>query len=470
MSLSRRDLVTTVGGACDLGNASLFVGAGLSKASGLPDWRDLLEQPRIESVVPLTPEMEADLPLLAEYILVDPHFTRERLEQHILGSLTSGGITPNALHQSIARLPVAQIWTTNYDPLIEMVATDSRVIAVDDEIREIGTTRRAIVKMHGSITPGASPNWASPPVITRTDYERYEQDRPRTWALLQAAYLSQTMLFIGFSFADPNIGILQRLSRRYGTAASNRHVTIMRRPSSAEPEQRRLFELRVRDLEQSGIKVHQIDEHVELAPILTALVRRTRPPRLFISGSSNDRDDHAGLCQALGTVLADKLRWEMVSLGGPSGWVTTKRVASVRRRENRYDASMLRLYFRRKEGRPPAELDERVGTAVFTDDEREPLVNRLLDESRAVVVVGGGARTRQEVDWASSYGVGVVPLPGAGGTAREYWEANRAHPPDLGGQATSPELWNRLSDSDSTVAARAAGALLEQAMYSTGVV
>lgn len=468
MSLSRRDLITAVGAACDVGNAAVFVGAGLSKASDLPEWGELLEQPRDESNVPLTAELKADLPLLAEYILVESHYTRKRLEQHILGELTSAGLSANALHQSIARLPVAQIWTTNYDPLIEMVATDSRVIALDDEIRDMGSTRRAIIKMHGSIVPGPPAAWASPPVITRTDYERYEQDRPRTWALLRAAYLSQTMLFIGFSFADPNIGILQRLSRLYGTAASNRHVTIMRRPALAQTDERRLFELRVRDLEQTGIRVHQINEHAELDPILTALVRRTRPARLFISGSATEGEEHASLCHALGTLLADKLRWELVSLGGPSSWLTSKRVANVRRSENKYDASTLRFYFRRKEGRPPAELDERVGTAVFTDDEREPLVNRILDECRAVVAVGGGKRTWEEIDWANSYGVGVVPLPGAGGTAREYWELNRSSPPDLGGQETSTEVWSRLGDPDSTVAARAAVVLLEQAMYSIG--
>ena len=467
MPLNRLDLIKAVGSACDLGNAAVFVGAGLSKASGMPDWKELLEQPRIESRVPLTPEMQVDLPLLAEYILVEGHYTPERLNQHILSKLMDPGHEPNDLHRAIARLPVDQIWTTNYDPLIEQVATDSRVISVDEDVRQIGSTRRAIIKMHGSISAGPLPTWTSSPVITRTQYERYGLSRPRTWALLRAAYLSQTILFVGFSFADPNVEILQRLSRLYGTAASNRHVTIMRRPPEDEADERRLFDLRIRDLEQSGIHVHQIDNYGELQPILTALVRRTRPARVFVSGSDQGGGDHTACCDALGVALADKVGWQLCSLEGPSGWRTTKRVASIRRSEGTYDASTLLFYYRRKD-EPPPPLDERVGTVVFTDYERKELVTELLDESRAVVAIGGGDRTREEIAWANSFGAGVVPLPAAGGAAREYWDQNKAAPPDLGGQTTPRDTWNRLGNSDLAVAARAAVELLQQAMYTNG--
>lgn len=469
MVLNRLNLIKAVGSACDLGNAVVFVGAGLSKASGMPDWKELLEHPRVESGVPLTAAMQADLPLLAEYILVEGHYTPERLNQHILSNLMDLGPTPNDLHRAIARLPVAQIWTTNYDPLIELVATDSRVISIDEDVRQIGSTRRAIIKMHGSISAGPLPTWTSSPVITRTHYERYELARPRTWALLHAAYLSQTILFVGFSFADPNVEILQRLSRLHGTAANNRHVTIMRRPAAGEADERQLFDLRIRDLEQSGIRVHQIDEHSELQPILTAIVRRTRPAQVFVSGSDQGEGDHTACCDALGVALADRVRWELCSLEGPSGWRTTKRVASIRRSEGTYDAANLLFYYRRKD-EPPPPLDERVGTVIFTDYEREELVSELLDESRAVVAIGGGDRTREEIAWANSLGAGVVPLPAAGGAAREYWDQNKAAPPDLGGQVTSCATWNRLGDRDLAVAARAAVELLQQAMYTNGMV
>lgn len=467
MPLSRLDLVTAFGDACDLGNAAVFVGAGLSKAAGLPDWAELLEAPRLESNVPTSPETLADLPLLAEYILVDGQYSLARLQQHILEQVHGANAEPTAMHEALARLPVDQIWTTNYDPLIEQVAPDALVIADDDDIRLIGSSRRVVIKMHGSIAVSPPPEWDSPPVITRSDYERYEIDHPRTWAMLHASYLSKTFLFLGFSFADPNVGILQRLSRVHGTAAGNRHVTIMKRPPDTDVDLRRLHDLRTRDLVASGVRVHEIDDHAELGPILTALVRRTRPPRLFISGSDQNIGNHGECCAALAQELVDKTGWELCSLGGDSGWHTTRAVASIRRAEGTYNASSLVFHFRRKAG-PPPEMDERVGTAVFTDLEREPLVTKLLDESRAVVVVAGGERTREEIEWATSYGAGVVPLATSGGAAREYWERHAGAPPDLGGQPTAPDTWQRLGSEDPVVAGRAAAQLLEQAMYSTG--
>lgn len=467
MSLSRLDLVTAVGDACDLGNGAIFVGAGMSKAAGLPDWVGLLEVPQRESDVPNSPEMMADLPLLAEYILVEGQYTRERLEQHILQQVHTMDADPTAMHRALARLPVDQIWTTNYDPLIEQAAETSRVISVDDDIQLIGASRQVIIKMHGSIDPGPPPQWASAPVITRSDFETYETDHRRTWAMLQASYLSKTFLFLGFSFADPNVEILQRLSRIHGTAAGNRHVTIMRRPSDAEPEVQRFHDLRVRDLEATGVRVHEIDEFAELDPILTALVRRTRPPRLFISGSDKGVGNHNECCIAIAQSLADKTAWELCSLGGHSGWRTSQAVARIQRAEGTYKAASLVFHFRRKAGAPP-EMDERVGTAVFTDLEREPLVHGLLDESRAVLVIAGGDRTREEIEWSTSYGAGVVPLATSGGAAYEYWERHKSAPPDLGGQPTDPRTWQRLGFDDPIVAARAAASLLEQAMYSTG--
>lgn len=464
MPITRRELIEAFGSACDLGSAGIFVGAGLSAAAGLPGWTSLLEAPRAASDVPL---MLHDLPLMAEYILLDTTYSRARLEQHILDSTLAAGVDATDSHRSLARLGVDQVWTTNYDPLIERADGAAIIISSDDDVRLIGTARKTIIKMHGSINPsGPTAVWDEPPVITRSDFETYEDKHRRLWALLRASYLSKTLLFLGFSFADPNIEILQRLARRHGTATRDRHVTVMKRPDGSEPDDLRRHHLRVRDLEASGVRVHEVASHADLPGLLTALVRRTRPPRVFISGSKTDETfDRA--CEEMARALADRVEWEVCSLGGQAGWGTTREIARIRRAEGTYDASRLVFHSRRKDGPPPVEMDERVGTSVFDDLEREPLVQGLLDESRAVLVLGGGTRTAEEIEWATESGLGVVPFAASGGTAREYWEARRASPPDLGGRDTDRATWERLG-ADSDVAARACATLLAQAMYSTG--
>jgi hypothetical protein len=140
-------------------------------------------------------------------------------------------------------------------------------------------------------------------------------------------------------------------------------------------------------------------------------------------------------------------------------------VARLRRIDGRYDPSKLAFHFREKKGEPPAQLQERVGTAVYTDMSRETLVASLLDESRALLAIRGGDRTTEEIDWAVNRHVGVVPLACSGGAAHQYWAANRNNPPDLGGLPTDPALWEALDSPDPDAAAGAAHQLLMQAMY-----
>ncbi|WP_174188454.1 SIR2 family protein [Nocardia barduliensis] len=466
--MDQYDLVNNFGEAVSAGNGALFVGAGLSVGAGLPTWTQLLKPLQEKANVP----DHHDYPLIAEYIANDKkNVGREALCEHIL-ELIAKPTTPTRGHRLLTQVPLKEIWTTNYDELIEKACDDDTFVAVtDDDIRTIGTNNRTIIKMHGSVkTDGGSPIWAEPPVITRSDYEQYEFRRPRTWALLRAAYVSRTFLFLGFSFTDPNIEVLLRLARQHALSVTDRHLTVLKRPP-AGPE-RILHSLRMKDLESSGVKVCEIDEYDELQRIIQALVRRTRPQRLFISGSGG-ADEH-GLsrpdpeirpwCEKIAAELASRSQWELTSLGGPAGWNITRDVANIRRSEQNYSPEKLTFYFRQK-SEPPPEMQERVGTSVYTDLPRERLVGTLLDECRAILVIGGGDRTAEEIQWARERGVGVVPLAASGGAAHRDWWDHHDNPPELGGRTVSQRDWELLDDASVIVAARAAVRLLEQAMY-----
>ncbi|WP_307866260.1 SIR2 family protein [Mycolicibacterium sp. GESEQ-9] len=466
--MERLDLINIFGEAVLEGNAALFVGAGLSLDAGVPTWSDLLAELRGDCEVP---EELTDLPLVAEYIDADVrHGGRDRLEHHILDLIVAANPTPTESHLLIPKLRVKEIWTTNYDELIEQAVPAAAVAIEEPDIQSIGSAKATIIKMHGSVVT-AERRWAKQPVITRSDYESYEVDRPRTWSLLRAAYLSRTFLFLGFSFTDPNIEILLRLARTLGTHVHDRHMTVLRRPAE-QTTQRRLHDLRVNDLESSGVRVLQIDDFDEIVPLLNDLVRRTRPPRIFISGSQNpgadggepNRDVIVPWCQAVANVLIGETGWELTSLGGPAGWDVTSSVALARRAEATYDPNALTFHFRAKEDAPPP-MEMRVGTAVYTDLAREQLVGSLLDECRAMLVIRGGQRTAEEIAWAQDRGVGIIPIAASGGAARDYWLAHAGAPPMLGGQPVQATTWANLDSDQHAVAARAAYELLKQAMY-----
>ena len=148
MAIDAYDLVNRFGAAAELGVAALFVGAGLSRGAGLPDWNDLMEMPRARAGVPAAVR---DLPLVAEYYEQDPQGGRASLMDHLLRSTAAGHTEPSEGHRLLAKLPVREIWTTNFDPLIERYMPEAQVVSTDDEMQRVGYGRRSVVKMHGSI-------------------------------------------------------------------------------------------------------------------------------------------------------------------------------------------------------------------------------------------------------------------------------------------------------------------------------
>jgi hypothetical protein len=469
MPITRADLVETYGQAILSGNAAIFVGAGLSRAAGYPDWGSLLSPMQERCDVPPL----SDLPLVAEYIALDrANGGRDALETHILTTMTSIEPEPTSSHLDLSRLDVKELWTTNYDRLLETAIPGAVVVATEEKIHNIASQRRAIIKMHGSID--AQDKWELPPVITRSDYERYELDHPRTWTVLRSSYMSRTILFLGFSFTDPNIEVLLRLARTLGTAASDRHIAVMKPPNGANDttEDLRRYKLQAADLENSGISICEISSHDEIPDLTAELVLRTRPPQLFISGSSGLRgatleEDELILdpwCAPIASTLVDEPLWSIASLGGPAGWFTSRDIARTRRKEGVYDPSKLVIHFRGKD-EPPVVPPERVGTAIYSDLTREQLVGSLLNECRSLIAIKGGSRTAEEISWAVERRVAVIPIAAAGGAAQDYWSARQHNPPPIGSRPTDLSTWQLLNDSDPTVVAGAPTRLLRQAMY-----
>lgn len=464
MTIDRHELIDGFGQALLEGTGALFIGAGMSLNAGLPNWTDLLRNVQSAAKVP---DM-SDLPLMAEYIVNNPKIGRNRLHAEILDQV-AGPFPLTDAHRLISDLPVGEIWTTNYDRLLEQTYANAAVVDAEDKIQLVGSKPRTVIKMHGSVT--TDQDWASPPVVTRSDYENYPIDRPRTWAVLQGSYLSRTMLFLGFSFTDPNVEVLLKLARRYGTTTGGsgprtRHMTVLRRPDGSDPLKLRRHTLQAEDLERSGVRVHEIDDFAELEPLLTDLVRRTRPRRVFVSGSRGvPKADLVGWTGPLAIALADQVSWELTSLGGEAAWELSKQVAEIRKAESTYDPGRIRFSFRKSTSHAPA-MDSRVGTAIYTDLTREQLATGLLDNCRALLAIHGAAKTGEEIQWARERGVGVIPLASSGGAAKAYWDAqDTSNLPKLGGQVVDPAVWLRLGDTSPAIATRAAMELLAQAMY-----
>jgi len=460
MTISSRELLTQYGIVALRGNAAIFVGAGLSISAGYPAWSKLLEQLRSQAEVPST---ITDLPLMAEYIEQSIPGGRDALESHLLLALAAVDGHPSQGHRWLSELPIDDIWTTNYDTLLEQSIPGISIVSSDENLQDRRRLqRRRVIKMHGSLTMGVPPRWLIPPVITRQDYEEYDIRNPRLWADLRATYLTKSILFLGFSFTDPNIEVLLRLSRTLHIGAPE-HFTILRAPPT--PEEKRLHDLQVRDLERSGIAVCEVADFNELEPFLRSLVRRTCRKVLFISGSTSGDSDINECSNALGYRLAE---WniELTSLAGNSAMILSYGFGKALIAENRYDPDRVRFYFRKSPNRPPP-LTDRIGTAIYSGMSKEDLCEWVLAKCRAMIIIGGGDNTKAEFDTARKLGVPVIPLARSGGVAKVIWQETTPADSGIALEDTESETrdWELLNNENVEIAVSAAIRLVSQTMF-----
>ena len=88
------------------GEAGLFVGAGLSLASGMPSWKKLLQKPA-ESIG-MNVDKEEDLVTLAQYYVNESHDARTKINTELKSQFGCLSKT-NDNQKIIAQLPIERL-------------------------------------------------------------------------------------------------------------------------------------------------------------------------------------------------------------------------------------------------------------------------------------------------------------------------------------------------------------------------
>lgn len=416
-------------------NATLFIGAGLSRPAGFVDWRDLLRE--IASDLGLDVDRETDLLSVAQFH-ENQAGNRGKLNQALLDEFTKGA-TPTRNHTLLASLPVESIWTTNYDTLIEdSLKSVGRRPDVKHSAKQLaGRVRGAdvtVLKMHGDIS------MADEAVLTRDDYEEYGKTRQLFSEKLQGDLVSQTFLFLGFSFTDPNIDyILSRIRVLLGRGVRN-HFCLMKRPTPPgghEPaiqaeydyEVRRL-ELRMQDLKRYGIQTVLLDDYAEITTLLEELNRASHAREVFVSGSAHD---YGSMGQAKVEELCRKLGNGIINAGlnlvngfglGIGGAVSMSAIEAVYNKDGERLES--RVLLRPFPQTPPEkttiqelwakyrqDMISQAGHAVF-------LCGNKLDIGTGEIVEANGVH--QEFLIAQAQGKTLIPVGATGFVAKELWQ------------------------------------------------
>ena len=174
------------------GKLVVFVGAGVSKNSGLPDWKELIKDyAEYRGIKEFT---------LKEYLTI-PEEVFERYGSlkyyEIAEKRFSGKYVPNSVHRILKKMDLTYIITTNYDTLIEDEIKNLQIVSKDEDL-PYTNSNRMLIKMHGDFDNKNI-------VLKKSDYDNYEKNFPLISTLIKGLFTTNTILFIGYSYNDVNV-------------------------------------------------------------------------------------------------------------------------------------------------------------------------------------------------------------------------------------------------------------------------
>ena len=176
----------------------IFVGAGVSKNSGIPTWGQMVRQfaERMGYAV--------DRLSTTEYIRIPQYFYgMDQSQDHeeyyrILQEVIALDVKPNPLNELIAQIHPKHIVTTNYDKLMDQVAEGYEIIREERDFLR-ASTNHYLIKMHGDMDQIRNI------VFKEDDYLQYSETHRLTETFLKSLLIDHVFVFVGYSLNDYNL-------------------------------------------------------------------------------------------------------------------------------------------------------------------------------------------------------------------------------------------------------------------------
>jgi NAD-dependent SIR2 family protein deacetylase len=197
--------------------AIIFVGAGISKNAlpGMPSWEGLLRDlsGRLSKGVDrkLVRQLLNKGKMLDAAQIITDDLDRADLNAEFRRVFQIRPTPQHEIYNTILQLDLKTIITTNYDEFLEknfdhysggVAAYNIQKYTSKDLLDQIRSPQRTIVKMHGCIT---EPNDI---VLDRTSYFDARYQNHGFFSVLSALFLTNTVLFIGYSLSDPDLQVI----------------------------------------------------------------------------------------------------------------------------------------------------------------------------------------------------------------------------------------------------------------------
>lgn len=176
----------------------IFVGAGVSKNSGVPTWGQMVRMFAEQMDYPVE-RLSTD-----EYIRIPQYFygvdesDGHKMYYETLRNIISPEAKPNILNELIVDLHPRHIVTTNYDKLMDQVAEGYEIIRQDKDLLKT-RANNYLIKMHGDIDN------VEDVVFKETDYLQYSESHRLMETFLKSLLIDHVFLFVGYSLNDYNL-------------------------------------------------------------------------------------------------------------------------------------------------------------------------------------------------------------------------------------------------------------------------
>lgn len=193
------------------GHAAVLVGAGFSRNADPANeavtekivmWNGLID--RFCDKLDICADDRKYLNTLKVAQEIEETYGRPFLDQMIQDILSDHSYRPSDIHESLLNLPWSDVFTTNYDTLLERACEtlpdpERKYQIIRDQkdlIYSAGGSR--LIKLHGSFPSNG------PFIITEEDFRTYPNTHAPFINTVQQAMLENTFCLIGFSGDDPN--------------------------------------------------------------------------------------------------------------------------------------------------------------------------------------------------------------------------------------------------------------------------
>ncbi len=187
------------------GSASAMVGSGFSRNAErdanvpVKDWEGLALDfyKRLYGGEP----DKSDLSLKSALRLasqVECQYGRNELERIIEEAVPNDKLKPGPLHIALVNLPWHDIFTTNYDQLLEKTPTRISYNLVTNKETLLYRPHPRIIKLHGSFPD------IRPYIISEEDYRKYPDEHPEFVNTVRQSLIESALSLFGFSGDDPN--------------------------------------------------------------------------------------------------------------------------------------------------------------------------------------------------------------------------------------------------------------------------